>query len=528
MTVFDDLSDLLDSGDPAALLTVVGKSGSAPRDVGTRMVVTPEETRGTIGGGVVEGLAIDDARDVLAGDANPGVRTYELEPGGNTGMVCGGEMDVFVDRVQGRSRLYVAGAGHIGRELAAIATRVGYEVTVVDDRADYADSDAFPDDVEVHHGDYGEVLSGRPMGADSAVAVATRSGTFDGDAIAAGLDGNAGYVGLVASDTKADRVLSGLADEGYSRRDLARVRSPVGLDLGGGGPGDIALAILSEIHAVRHGADARPAGADRLPLEDLAVVRGGGDLGSGVVYRLYRAGYSVLVTEVERPTVVRRGVAFGAAMYGGEVTVEGVTGRRVTDLDAAVAALTDGDVPVLADPDGEAAADFDPAVVVDAIMAKGKRDTGTRRDDADIVVGLGPGFEAGVDVDAVVETDRGHELGRVFYEGTASAYDGEPGEREGYTYERVVRAPAAGRWETAVDIGSIVSAGDTLGAVGDEPVTAEIDGLVRGLVHDGIDIAEGAKLGDVDPRGDSVDHTKISDKALCLGGGVLEAVLHLR
>jgi xanthine dehydrogenase accessory factor len=528
MTVFDDLSDLLDSGEPAALVTVVGKSGSAPRGVGTRMVVTPEGTRGTIGGGVVEGLAIDDAREVLAGVAEPGVRTYELEPGGNTGMVCGGEMDVFVDRVQGRARLHVAGAGHIGRELAALAARVGYEVSVVDDRADYADPEAFPDDVEVAHGDYGDVLADRPMGEDAAVAVATRSGTFDGDAVAAGLDGGAGYVGLVASDTKADRVLSGLAEEGYSRQELARVRSPVGLDLGGGGPGDIALAILAEVHAVRHGADAGPAADDRLPLEDLAVVRGGGDLGSGVVYRLHRAGYSVVVTEVERPTVVRRGVAFGTAMYGDEVTVEGVSGRRVADLDAAVAALADGDVPVLADPDGEAVADLDPAVVVDAIMAKGKRDTGTRREDADVVVGLGPGFEAGEDVDAVVETDRGHELGRVFYEGRASAYDGEPGEREGYTHERVVRAPAAGRWETAVDIGALVTAGDTLGTVAGEPVTAEIDGLVRGLVHDGVDVGEGAKLGDIDPRGESVDHTKISDKALCLGGGVLEAVLHLR
>jgi len=528
MTVFDDLSALLDRGEPAALVTVVGKSGSAPRDVGTRMVVTPDEEYGTIGGGVVEGLAIDDARAVLAGDADPGVRTYELEPGGNTGMVCGGEMDVFVDRVQGQSCLHVAGAGHIGRDLAALAARVGYDVTVVDDREEYADPDAFPDGVDVRHGDYGDVLAGLTMGEDAAVAVATRSGTFDAEAVGAGLDGGAGYVGLVASETKANRVLSGLADEGYSRRDLARVRSPVGLKLGGGGPADIALAILAEIHAVGHDADARPAGADRLPLEALAVVRGGGDLGSGVVYRLHQAGYSVVVTEVERPTVVRRGVAFGSAMYDSEVAVEGVTGRRVDDLDAAVAALRDGDVPVLADPDGSAVAGLDPAVLVDAIMAKGKTDTGTRRDDADVVVGLGPGFEAGDDVDAVVETDRGHELGRVFYDGTASAYDGEPGEREGYTHERVVRAPVDGRWETAVDIGAVVSAGETLGTVDDAPVTAEIDGLVRGLVHDGIDVGEGAKLGDIDPRGASVDHTKVSDKALCLGGGVLEAVLRLR
>jgi xanthine dehydrogenase accessory factor len=220
-------------------------------------------------------------------------------------------------------------------------------------------------------------------------------------------------------------------------------------------------------------------------------------------------------------------VAVGTAVYEGEVTVEDVTGRHAADVDAAVAVLADGEVPVLVDPEAAIAEELDAAVLVDAIMAKGKTDTGTRRDDADVVVGLGPGFEAGADVDAVVETDRGHELGRVFYEGTASPYDGEPGERRGYTYERVLRAPAEGRWETAVDIGDVVSAGDAVGSVDGETVTAEIDGLVRGLVHGGVEVSEGAKLGDVDPRGESVDYETISDKAFCLGGGVLEAVLHL-
>jgi xanthine dehydrogenase accessory factor len=215
-------------------------------------------------------------------------------------------------------------------------------------------------------------------------------------------------------------------------------------------------------------------------------------------------------------------------MYEDEVEVEGVVGRRAADVDDAVSILEAGDVAVLEDPEGAVAEELDAAVLVDAIMAKGKRDTGTRRGDADVVVGLGPGFEAGEDVDAVVETDRGHELGRVFYEGTASAYDGEPGERRGYTHERVLRAPAAGEWETAVDIGELVEAGDVVGHDDGQAVTTEIDGLVRGLVHDGVTVGDGAKLGDVDPRGASVDHEKISDKALGLGGGVLEAVLALR
>jgi xanthine dehydrogenase accessory factor len=550
MSLFERADELADRGVPAAMLTVVGKDGSAPREVGARMLVTPDDEYGTIGGGTVEGLAVEAAREVLTGDADPGVRRYELRPGGNTGMVCGGSMDVFVDRLRGKRHLYIAGGGHIAAELAPLAQRLGYAVTVIDDREEYADEDRFPEGTRVIHGEYGETLGELPITSESAVAVATRSGTFDAEAVAAALDGGAGYIGLVASDTKARRVLENLADEGYGRSQLVRVRAPVGLDLGGGGPEDVALSVLAELHAERHGATGER--MTRLDLDDLVVVRGGGDLASGVVYRLHRAGFPVVVTEAEAPMAVRRAVAFAEAVYDGEVEIEGICGRHVEDVDAAIEVLEDGAVPVLVDPQAAVVDTLEPAVLVDAVMAKGKRDTGTRRGMADVVIGLGPGFEAvppdagaveagmskageygaadggPVPVDAVVETDRGHELGRVFYEGTASAYDGEPGEREGVTHERVLYADAAGTWSPAVAIGDLVEAGDVVGNVGDEAVEATIDGLVRGLVHDGVEVEAGTKLGDIDPRGEAVDPTTISDKALSLGGGVLEAVLRLK
>jgi len=201
MSLFERIDELAEQGEPAALLTIVRKDGSAPRDVGDKMVVTDDEEYGTIGGGTVEHLAVQDARAVLSGTDDPGVRTYELERGGNTGMVCGGEMEVFIDRVRGQARLYIAGGGHISMELAPLAERLGYAVTVVDDREAYADPEQFPDATDVIHGDYGEALGDLPMGTETAVAVATRSGTFDQDAVAAALDGEAGYVGLVASET---------------------------------------------------------------------------------------------------------------------------------------------------------------------------------------------------------------------------------------------------------------------------------------------------------------------------------------
>lgn len=525
MSLYERIDELAARGEPAALLSIVRKDGSAPREVGDKMVVTRDDEYGTIGGGTVEHLAIQDAREVLRDDATSGVRTYELERGGNTGMVCGGEMDVFIDRVRGQARLYVAGGGHIGVELAHLAERMGYSVTVVDDREEYADEAEFPAEVDVRHGSYGDVLGDLPMGGETAVAVATRSGTFDQEAVAAALDGGAGYVGLVASDTKAQHVLDSLAEEGYLRRTLSRVRAPVGLDLGGSGPESVALSILAEVNMDQHAASGER--ATRLDLENLVVVRGGGDLGSGVVYRLRQAGYPVVITEVPDPTVVRRDVSFGAAVYEETVAVEDVQGRSADDLDHALELLAAGDVPVIEDPDATVAETLDPLAVVDAILAKGRFDTGTRRDDADVVVGIGPGFAAGEDVDAVVESDRGHQLGRVFYQGSASPYDGEPGERDGYTTERVVRAPSDGTWTSAVDIGDLVTAGDVVGHVGEAPVESAIDGLVRGVIHDGLDVEAGTKLGDVDPRGDAVDPSKISDKALCIGGGVLEAVLRL-
>ncbi|MFB6110137.1 MAG: selenium-dependent molybdenum cofactor biosynthesis protein YqeB [Halodesulfurarchaeum sp.] len=525
MTVFADIEDLVATGEPVAVLTIVDKEGSAPREVGARMAVAPEEEVGTIGGGTVESLAVEEAREVLAGNAEPGIRTYELRPEGNTGMVCGGEMDVFIDLVRGNRRLFIAGGGHIGESLASLAREMEYAVTVIDDREEYADPDDFPEDVTVIQGDYYDDLLDQPMTRESAVVVATRSNAYDRNAVQAALDGGAGYVGLVASETKTEHVLDGLREKGYSESDLAAVRAPIGLELGGSSPAALALSILSEVQMDFF--DASGERGTAFSLDDLVVIRGGGDLGSGVAYRLHQAGFPVVITDVARPTAVRRAVAFAEAMYEETVEIEGVAGRRAADPDEAVTILREGDIAVVEDPDAEIADELGAAVLVDAIMAKGKFDTGTRREDADVVVGLGPGFEAGEDVDAVVETDRGHELGRVYYEGTATEYNGIPGERRGFTTERVLRAPTAGTWTTDVEIGDHVESGDVVGYVGETAVETDIDGIVRGLVHEGLDVEEGAKMGDVDPRGEEVDPSKISDKALDLGGGVLEAVLRL-
>ncbi len=255
------------------------------------------------------------------------------------------------------------------------------------------------------------------------------------------------------------------------------------------------------------------------------LVKGGGDLASGVIYRLWKVGFQVLVTEIPQPTAVRRTVAFANAVYEGTWRVQDVQAKLVRGLREAVNCWEAGILPVIVDPEASVRFDLRPHVVVDGIMAK--RNTGTRISDAPVVVALGPGFVAGVDCHAVVETQRGHDLGRVIYTGEASANTGVPGEVGGYTWERVLRAPAEGTFTGKRAIGDMVQAGETVGYVDDVPVISKISGVVRGLVHDGVEVTRGTKVGDVDSRAQVSHCFTISDKALSVGGGVLEAVFHL-
>ena len=253
----------------------------------------------------------------------------------------------------------------------------------------------------------------------------------------------------------------------------------------------------------------------------LCVIKGAGDLATGAAVRLHRAGFAVVMTETAMPTAVRRMVAFAEAVYEGGVRVEGIDGVRALPADVD-RLLTRRVVPVVVTPDGvELLALLRPALLVDAIVAK--RNTGTGMSDAPAVVALGPGFVAGRDAHAVVETNRGHDLGRVLLEGAAEADTGVPGRIGGFAGERVVRSPATGVFTGAARIGDPVGAGDVLGHVDAEPVHASLGGVVRGLLHDGVPVTPGFKVGDVDPRGDRERCFTVSDKARAVAGGVLEA-----
>jgi xanthine dehydrogenase accessory factor len=256
--------------------------------------------------------------------------------------------------------------------------------------------------------------------------------------------------------------------------------------------------------------------------DHLVVVRGGGDLATGTIYRLSKAGFPVLVLELEQPLAIRRTVSVASAVLEGRALIEDIDAISVEEVEEALDVARSGAIPVMVSPT-LLQLPWEPSAVVDARIAK--RNIDTTIHDAPFVVGLGPGFTAGEDCHAVVETMRGHYLGRVIWEGEATPNTGEPGLVGGKTNERVVRAPTFGILSWKVNIGDMVAAGDVLGDINGVPIRSRIGGVVRGLLAPGYEVEWNWKLADIDPRCDTSACFEISDKALAIGGGVVEALL---
>ncbi len=253
------------------------------------------------------------------------------------------------------------------------------------------------------------------------------------------------------------------------------------------------------------------------------IIRGAGDLASGVAHRLFRCGLNIIMLETAQPTVIRRTVAFASAVWAGQAEVEGVPARLAHSPEDINVILKNGQIAVFIDPNGHIIAGRKFDALVDAILAK--KNLGTKITDAPLVVGLGPGFTAGIDVHAVIETKRGHNLGRLILEGAAAPDTGTPGDIGGYTTERIIRATGNGVFVAEKEIGSMARAGERVANVEGIPVYAAITGVVRGILKSGTMVSNGLKAGDVDPRGQLENCFTISEKARAIGGGVLEALL---
>ena len=257
----------------------------------------------------------------------------------------------------------------------------------------------------------------------------------------------------------------------------------------------------------------------------IVLIKGAGDLATGVACRLRNCGFDIVMTDIIQPTTVRRTVAFSQAVYDKEVEVEGIKGVLVSGIEEAKKAIKEGNIAVIVDEKAEIIKDLKPNVVVDAIIAK--ENIGTKITDAPIVIALGPGFIAGVDCHCVVETKRGHYLGKAIYDGSAIPNTGVPGDIGGYTTERIIRSSCDGKISPVSKIGDYVEKGDIVAYVDGKPIFAEMNGIVRGMLQKDVNVFKGMKSGDIDPRCEKNHCFTVSDKARSIGGGVLEAILYL-
>jgi xanthine dehydrogenase accessory factor len=258
----------------------------------------------------------------------------------------------------------------------------------------------------------------------------------------------------------------------------------------------------------------------------IVLIRGGGDLASGVAFRLQKAGFKIVITELPKPMTVRRLVSFGEAIYSGEITVEGIVAKRVNEIDdplRILQLLSKGRIPVIVDPEGKSIQAVHPTVIVDARMLKAAPEP--LRHTAKLYIGLGPGFIGGANCHAAIETQRGPWLGRVLWDSAALSDNGIPGSIGGKQSSRVLYAPDEGSLVPIKNIGDSIQEGDLIGTVNEQPVIAPFTGILRGLIHPEVDIQKGMKIGDLDPRNDPSLCNHISDRALAIGGGVLEAIL---
>lgn len=495
MKLFEQVAIAESKNRPFAIVTLISTQGRVPRRDGRMVVFSDGEINGTIGGGEMERNAIKLAfESIKTGKGGK----YMLKVR-ETGMA-----EIFIDVPIKRRRVIIVGSGHVAQSLAEEFHRLDFEVYFIDDRlfdvpiwaALVKKTD---NDEKIRHliDDKTAVIFSNPDDVSSLLETIQTTETP--------------YIGI----------LSSRKSKSYPDR---RIRCPLGLDIGAQTPEEIAVSAAAEVMAVFHNRTAQPAAFWR---DRLVVIRGAGDLATAVGIRLHKAGFSVVHLEVAQPTVIRSTVSFATAMYDKTTEVEGVTARKC-EISEVLHVLDAGEVPVVVDPACEILNTLNPVALVDAILAK--KNLGTNKSMAPFTVALGPGFEAGKDVDVVIETQRGHRLGVLIREGFAAPNTGIPGLIGGYGAERVMHTTARGIYRPVAKIGDLVTENQIVAYVDTEdgqsvPVITTIAGKVRGMLHAGLYVPEGFKVADVDPRGAATDHLTCSDKARAISGSVLEAIM---
>lgn len=524
MELFQAAANLREQNKPFAVATIVSSRGSTPRSNAKMIIINENTIIGTIGGGLAESHIIRESVECLKTGQSKMVG-YTLDSGtgkASIAMTCGGDLDIFIEVIVPRPELLIIGGGHVALQIARLAVTLDYSITVVENRKEFISKERFPMARQLfYHKNITKAAEMASIDKNTYIVICT--GSVDEAALRSVINFDPAYIGILSSRRKISLIMNHMKDDNFDDKKLAKIYAPIGLDLKAETPEEIAFSILSEIKMVQSRSSGR---SIKQKFDNLIIVRGGGDIASGSIARLYNAGYRIVVLEIPEPTVIRSTVSFSQAMYDGSITINGITAIKANNQKEIDEILAERAIPVIDDPKGRFIPLLNPIAVVDGILAK--VNMGTTRDMAPIVIGLGPGFEAGVDVDAVIETNRGHNLGTVILKGKPEPNTGIPGVIGGEAAKRVVRSTSPGRVDVKKKIGDMVKKGDVLARIGDSDILSQLDGVLRGIIHDGMVVPnEGFKIGDVDTRGNVENCFIISDKARAIGGGTLEAVMAL-
>lgn len=528
MNLFKRISELeTESLIPFALCTVVETKGSSPRKSGRMLVFEGGEIEGTIGGGPAEWHVIKEAQKLMKlGQSRLLEVILDKNHPEGLEMTCGGQMKVHIETFLPKPKLFLIGAGHVNLALFNLAVNLDFELYIVDDREDTLTREAFKMAKEIIIAEDIEtaVVKARPLiGKEDFVVVATKDN--DEAALKALLLHDCHYLGLIGSRRKCHLIKANLAKSEAELLWLEQIHMPVGLDLGGQTPEEIAISVTAEILREKYNKSGKSL-SEKLTL---VLIRGAGDLATGVAVRLFKSGFQVVMSEIEKPTCIRHEVAFASAVFKGRHAVEGVDALFCESLLEVSKALNTGKIPVFTK--NEALLHrLKPQVFIEATIRKEAIDVDLSL--APLTLGLGPGFTAGVDVHGVVETNRGHYLGSVIWQGRAEADTATPGSIGGYTHERVIKAPESGVFVPIAKIGASLISDDVIGylELGEDDggrrlaVTTQISGVLRGILFEPMAVTKGFKIADVDPRAELSHCFTISDKARAIGGGVLEAI----
>lgn len=495
--LFDLLAEKEKYNEAFALVTIIGSTGTVSRKNGRMAVFLDGTTAGTVGGGLHEAdairLALEALKEGKGRREKLKVRQY-------------GEVEIMIDIPIMDRRLVIIGAGHVGRALYNTFHFTGWNVSVIDTREYLLTEENFPSARRILSSTIREGLESVVINENTAVICTVPEEMENIKDILT--SSSAFYIGFLSSRKRKPP------------KD-PRFHLPMGIEIGEETPEEISISVAAEVFATYSHKSCVPYVRRN---RRLVVVRGAGDLATGTIVALHHAGYMVIATETDKPTVIRRTVSFAEGIYTGAQTIEGVTSTLCTNADECMKAVKRGEVALIVDKNGDIIRELQPEIVVDAILAK--KNLGTTIDMAPFVVALGPGFTCGVDCNCIIETMRGHRLSRILYEGSAIPNTGMPGLIAGAGKERVMHTPCAGVFRENAAIGDIVKKGDIIAYVDDTPVYASIDGKIRGLLHGGLEVPQHFKAADIDPRGEEVDHTTISDKARAIGSSVVVAVDH--